>query len=146
MKKILSLFPALFLVISFFSCERNEVSLTSPSGNLLVEFEITADGLCYSIEYKGEDLIDDAPLGLEFNDMDPFVGLGFAETSVLEIDETWERVWGKSKTVRNHCNALTVSLQEGDGHKRKLNLVFRAYDDGVAFRYHVPKQENIDEF
>jgi alpha-glucosidase len=146
MKTLMYLLTVSFLVLFISSCAENEIDLSSPSGNILLEFEVSGEGLHYSVEYNGEDFIDDSPLGLVFNHVDPLSGLAIVETSILEIDETWERVWGKSKTVRNHCNELTVMLREKEGHERKLNLVFRAYDDGVAFRYHIPEQENIKNF
>ena len=146
MKTLLYLLSVFFLVLFVSSCGENEMSLKSPSGDLIVEFEVSEEGLFYSIEFKGDDIIDDSPLGLEFNNMDPLAGLGIVESSIQEIDESWERVWGKSKTVRNHCNEMLVSLQEKEGQMRILNLVFRAYDDGVAFRYQVPEQENITGF
>ncbi|MBL7112005.1 MAG: glycoside hydrolase family 97 protein [Bacteroidales bacterium] len=146
MKTFLHLLFMFFLVLFFSSCDENESSLKSPSGDLNVEFEVSEEGLLYSIEFKGEDIIDDSPLGLEFNNMDPLTGLGILEASVKEIDESWERVWGKSKSVRNHCNEMFVSLQEKEGQMRKLNIIFRAYDDGVAFRYQIPEQEKITDF
>lgn len=35
---------------------------------------------------------------------------------------------------------MTVRLQEKGGKKRYLDVVFRAFDDGVAFRYAYPRQ------
>ncbi len=133
-------------VIFFSSCVSKEHILTSPSGNLAIEVKVTEGGICYDIAFNGVTIIDDSPLGLEFNNMDTILGLGIYETTVKEIDESWERVWGKSKTVRNHCNEMVVSLQENKGQMRKLNLVLRAYDDGVAFRYQIPEQEYITDF
>lgn len=61
-----------------------------------------------------------------------------AKTSTF--DETWEQVWGEKKNIRNHYNQLVVDLQQKTGNKRKLQIQFRAFDDGVAFRYVYPKQ------
>src|SRR5690606_12561743 len=56
------------------------------------------------------------------------------------FDKQWDQVWGEKKTIRNHYNELAIQLQETGDKKRKLNLEFRAYDDGVAFRYIFPEQ------
>jgi hypothetical protein len=59
------------------------------------------------------------------------------------IDEIWQPVWGTAHEVRNHCNQLTARLRETHDLNRELILVFRAYDDGVAFRYLLPAQSNL---
>ncbi|MEI9849849.1 MAG: glycoside hydrolase family 97 N-terminal domain-containing protein [Sphingomonas sp.] len=39
---------------------------------------------------------------------------------------------------RDHYNQLTVHYQERGGDKRRMDVVLRAYDDGVAFRTVIP--------
>lgn len=41
---------------------------------------------------------------------------------------------------------MTVKLKETTALHRELNVVFRAYDDGIAFRYLLPEQTNLGEF
>ena len=48
-------------------------------------------------------------------------------------------VWGRNKKVRDHFNELTLELQEKSGDKRLINLIFRAYENGIAFRYQLPQ-------
>ncbi len=62
------------------------------------------------------------------------------------IDETWVPVWGQHDKIRNHANQLTLHLAELDPGRRQLDLIFRAYDDGIAFRYHLPEQPSLAEF
>ena len=52
--------------------------------------------------------------------------------------------WGEQRFVKNHYNELIVELQEILAPQRKLNICFKAYDDGIGFRYEFPKQEGID--
>jgi alpha-glucosidase len=61
-------------------------------------------------------------------------------------DRTWKPVWGKKSQIRDYYNELTVNLQEKESPSRKIDLIFRVYDDGVAFRYHFPEQENLADF
>lgn len=60
------------------------------------------------------------------------------------FDETWKQVWGEKKQIRNHYNQMVIQLQQKDGNKRKLEIWFRAFDDGIAFRYVYPKQQSKD--
>lgn len=48
--------------------------------------------------------------------------------------------------VNNHYNELKVRLQQTDKRQRQLNIVFRAFNDGIGFRYEFPKQRNLGNF
>lgn len=52
--------------------------------------------------------------------------------------------WGEQRIVNNHYNETFIALRETEAPQRKINLYFRAYDDGIAFRYEFPEQEGID--
>ena len=48
--------------------------------------------------------------------------------------------------MRDHANELTLSLVESEFPMRHADLVFRAYDDGVAFRWRLPAQKALGAF
>ncbi|RUA15614.1 MAG: glycoside hydrolase family 97 protein, partial [Flavobacteriia bacterium] len=60
------------------------------------------------------------------------------------VNETWEMPWGEQKDVVNHYNELKVELEETQAPNRKFNIYFRAYDDGIGFRYEFLPQQGID--
>ena len=76
----------------------------------------------------------------------PVLNLTSPDKKTRNVDQSWQRIWGKSKTVRNHYNEVNLNLQESENLKRKLNLIFRAYNDGIAIRYNIPEQQNINQF
>jgi hypothetical protein len=54
-------------------------------------------------------------------------------------------VWGEESQIRNHYNELLIGLtQKSTG--RKINIRFRAFDEGIGFRYEFPTQENLAYF
>ena len=53
--------------------------------------------------------------------------------------------WGEQLNVENNYNELKVELEESSELKRKLNIVFRVYNDGIGFRYEFPEQDNLKE-
>ena len=55
-------------------------------------------------------------------------------------NRVWSPLWGEYDQIRNRYNELTVDLREATAPRRKLRVVFRAYDDGVAFRYVLPRR------
>jgi alpha-glucosidase len=50
----------------------------------------------------------------------------------------------ENSVIEDNYNQLLICIQEKDGFKRKLNLYFKVYNDGIGLRYEIPKQKNID--
>jgi alpha-glucosidase len=59
-------------------------------------------------------------------------------------DETGDLLWGKTKHIRNHYRAMNVRLKTKSGVQ--WDIEFRAYDDGVAWRYGFPEQKQLRDF
>ncbi|PHN05249.1 glycoside hydrolase family 97 protein [Flavilitoribacter nigricans] len=122
------------------------VNIVSPNEKISVEFELDDTGApVYLVRYEDEIVIDRSHLGLEFRDQPALMqGFEVAERSTDIVDESWEMPWGEQRTVRNHYQEMRVRLREKEAPARAMNLYFRAYDDGVAFRYELPEQEGVD--
>jgi alpha-glucosidase len=121
-------------------------TLVSPDGSLTItlaqkpETGSTGNRLCYSIQYGGKNILLDSPFSLEFKGAQPLgPGLTIRNVSRRTADETWQRVYGKRKQVRNHFNEMTLEVRETTAPNRSLDLIVRAYDDGLAFRYAFPQ-------
>lgn len=133
------------------SCNSDkDLNVKSPDGNieLLINSgneDIT--GISISVLYNNVQILQDCPLTLTFKGMR---GMGrnlrVSGSSEKIIDESWERIWGKSKKVINLCNELTLEFSEKGETNRRLNLIFRAYNDGIAFRYYFPEQKSFTDF
>jgi len=63
-----------------------------------------------------------------------------------ETRESWKPPYGERSEYPDRYNALTVELREAVAPARTLVVEFRAYDEGVAFRYHVPAQAGLESF
>jgi alpha-glucosidase len=114
---------------------------TSPDGNVEIAVSVDADGAPqYEVSAHGRPVIEPSGLGVELKD-GPALDDNFqiSSTSTRSVDETWTPVWGTDSTVTNRFSELTVQLRETEAPNRKLTVVARAYDDGVAFRYRFPK-------
>jgi hypothetical protein len=121
--------------------------LLSPDGKVKVVFSLLRGTPHYRIDYDGEPIIVASSLGFTFRKAEPLVG-GFriAGSQTSTLDETWRPVWGQRNQIRNHYNELRVGLVEVGAAARELAVVFRAYDDGVGFRYEIPEQPGIGDF
>lgn len=121
---------------------------TSPDGKTRIGVQVTESGqLNYSVTYKGIPIIHDALLGLVLENGDTLGNhLEIAKVESRFIDETYPVYAGKCDTARNKCTEITIALKEKQSTQRIFNVILRAYDDGVAFRYVVPKQPSIKTY
>lgn len=120
-------------------------SVESPGKVLKVSLVLDGGTARYRVERLGDTVVEDSKLGFALRDgrLDrDFTLLGQQRRSV---DDTWEQPWGERRLTRNHFNELTVQLAETTGSKRRLDVVFRVYDDGLGFRYVFPEQPNLRE-
>ena len=125
----------------------NAEGISSPSGMVKLDFELTKDGRpAYQVDYKGAPVINPSTLGLELKGTTSLMdGFKVVRTSTSTFDETWQPVWGETKDIRNHYNELLVELEQ-PSTTRFMNIRFRVYDDGVGFRYEFPQQKNLVYF
>lgn len=120
--------------------------LTSPDGRLRVTVGVKGGKPFYAVCRDGKPVVNTSYLGFTLDDGDfcnDFKVMGRTRNSK---DETWTQPWGEDRVVRNHYNELKVKLQQGGKKKRLLNIVFRAFDDGIGFRYEFPQQQNLIDF
>jgi len=123
---------------------RHQVS--SPGGKNEIVFELIDGKPHYSVSHADRKVLNPSSLGFVFKNGDSLTDhLELIDARHLSVDETWEQVWGEKQFIRDNFNGLTLDLREKVGSKRMISIEFRAYDDGIAFRYLYPKQgdENI---
>ena len=116
-------------------------NLTSPNGNLSLMFWLNNDSPQYSVKHKETTLIDSSSMGFKFKNSSNYyknvLCFGFENKYV---DEMWKPVWGTDSIIRNNYNSVVFHLADLNEPDRKLDIEFRAYNDGVAFRYVFPEK------
>jgi alpha-glucosidase len=122
----------------------SETTLVSPNGRLKVNVTVVDGMPHYDLTYNGSALILPSSLGLHFDNLPDLGPMRIVETERSHVDETRQPVWGTKAEIRDNHYQLLVRLQEADPPSRRMDLVFRAYDDGMAFRYHLPEQDDLD--
>ena len=125
----------------------NAIEQKSPNGNIVLNVELNAKGTPeYQVTYKGHPVIKPSTLGIELAEenslMDQF---RINKTSTSTFDDTWQPVWGETRDIRNHYNELFLKMEK-PSNGRFMNLRFRVFDDGVAFRYEFPQQQYLNYF
>ncbi len=136
------------ILISFFAGAAPADEMRSPGGQIRAGFSAGSSGLSYSVIYKPREtvLINEARLGLEFLNQAPLSRLRIQKKSRRFVDSTYRLAVGKASLVRDRYNEYLFELEERSRLRRRLLIRFRLYDDGIAFRYELPKQKAFSEF
>ncbi|MFC2116691.1 glycoside hydrolase family 97 protein [Bacteroidota bacterium] len=145
-KSIRTTFFLASLTLILSGCSSSSLQIDSPDGEIHVSLENLEGQISYKVQYKGEEIIGQSKLGLNFRNLNPMnEGLKILGSEKRSHDSQWERIWGKNKTVRDHYNELVVHLAD-EPDEQLMDIILRVYDDGVAIRYHLPEQNKIKEF
>ncbi|HXY38809.1 MAG TPA: glycoside hydrolase family 97 protein [Vicinamibacteria bacterium] len=120
--------------------------LKSPNGKVEVSFSLGPQGApLYSVTFAGRAVVADSPLGLTLRQTGPLSsGFRVKEVTRARRDERYPLVAGKTREGWDRGEEMTVALERGGDHPVRLDLVFRAYDDGAAFRYRLPQQAGLE--
>ncbi|WP_293309112.1 glycoside hydrolase family 97 protein [Pedobacter sp. UBA5917] len=123
---------------------KNEVTLNQ----VKLGFALNPNGVpTYTVSYKDKVIIQNSSLGFKLADQRP-MDAGFEITNIEKTakNESWKPVWGETNTIQNHYEELTVHLKEKSEKPRLLDIIFRVFENGIAFRYIFPKQTELNYF
>ena len=130
-------------------------TVTSPDGNVVLNFSLDNGRPTYKLDYKGKAVVKPSHLGLELaknkhaskgmDETDLMDGFTIAKTDTSSFDETWKPVWGETATIRNNYKELAVTLNQ-PATKRSIIIRFRVYNDGMGLRYEFPQQNELNYF
>lgn len=125
----------------------------------------------YTLSYNGKPVIKESELGVNIdnrlfesalaipNDTCQVwtENLVLTKDSLIEHHNNWTPLYGENKIIKDNYNALTLNFKKGEAtdvfnntsgnsyDKRRfyyMNIEVRAYNEGVAFRYHFPEATN----
>jgi alpha-glucosidase len=136
---------ATFAVPALPLAAQEELRVASPDGRNEVSVGVREGTLWYSVRRNGQNVMLPSRLGFAFRGGDSLrSGLAITGSSRASADETWTQPWGEVARVRDQHNELRVQVAEQGGRNRRFDVVFRAFDDGVGFRYELG--ESFGEF
>lgn len=138
----MKLFKIVVIIFGLFSVSINAeiIETLSPGNNISIIFRNDNNAAEYMVSFRGTTIVDWSKLGLNFKgDGLLSENLMVVSTERNLIDETYPIISGKSKYGRDHCNETKIMLKERSGKQRTLEIWFRAYNDGAAFRYNIPQ-------
>lgn len=112
--------------------------IKSPNGQVELRLALSDGRPRWSLGFEGDDLLQQGELGIH-----PVGGeLESLETDYITHREhrgSFDMLWGKFASYQDDYNEVSWQLQEAADGGRTLRVVFRVYDQGVAFRYEFPE-------
>ena len=137
--------PVFLLSILLSCCTQKEViELSSPDTTKKIVFleGENQNDLSFSVYYNNQEVIKTSVLELLSEEL-KFSGKVTVEKLEHSTEnDTWNSNFSELSTIPNHYNQTKIYLLQGE---TKLNVIARAYDEGVAFAYEVPEQQGLEE-
>jgi alpha-glucosidase len=117
------------------------VQVSSPDTHIYISLTDDSGHPEYHIQFNGKTVINPSKLGLVFAQLGE-LGSEFTIKNVTRnsVDQTWQQPWGERENVRDHYNRIVATLSNG---KLDFDIEFKAFNDGIGFRYVVPKQAGL---
>jgi hypothetical protein len=142
---MMKIFLSLFL-ISVLNMVYSQ-NVKSPSSIIAVDFKLTASGQpAYAVNYNNKGVIAESTLGIVLKDKKALTtNFEIANVKNSSFNESWKPVLGEQSIIVNHYNELFIELVQKETNI-KMNLVFRVFDEGLAFRYDFPSQKDLNYF
>jgi alpha-glucosidase len=117
------------------------LSITSPDGNLVASLSMADSGTFgYTFSAHGSPVISHSALGLDFGAVGkaPATGWQISETKTRSVNTIWKPLCGKRSVVPDRYRETIIALTGPGAPFDRIAIIYRAYDDGFAFRYSIP--------
>lgn len=137
----------LFILVLFVSLAKAQSIFEIKSPDKKICFALqnkmsTEDGLFYSIRYGNQSVVEWSKLGISCNGDNWNKQLMINPGAVQLHDTTWTPVYGERNLIRDQYNESVVTITRENRKFPVLQLIVRAYNSGIAFRYKFATNEN----
>ncbi|QIR14704.1 glycoside hydrolase family 97 protein [Shewanella aestuarii] len=120
------------------------VTVSSPDKQINIQLSDDNGRPEYQVSFKGETVVNPSRLGIVFKQVGELgEGLTISQFTQHTDDNTWQQPWGEREFIRDHHNAIIATLTNG---KINIDVEFKAFNDGIGFRYLVPKQTGLAQY
>lgn len=138
MKKTL-FFTALVSLCGYVPSLARDYNLYSPDKQIKVVVSAEDKNLSYSVYFDDSLLMNNNNIGLVGKDNSLLLenGVKVSSSKTRKIDEVIDSPFYRFKSFHASCNEMNLKLKGGWG------VVFRAYDDGVAYRFYTDKKGEV---
>ena len=146
MKLFLSLLFAISLITFQPVRAQKKIQLTSPDKRIAFNFRMIDKKPFYNISFKGKSLVEESGLSLQVENGHFESEMVMSKPVFRNGSENYELIVGKARNVTARYNEVTLTIAELKAPFKKINIVARVFDDGLAFRYEYPQQNQWDSY
>lgn len=133
--KVLVILTALILLSCVEKVDQH-LTIISPDQNLVVT--VDTKKLVYSVAYRNEPVLSESKLGLVRDDEDFSTNLTVKKASRPQVvKDNYTMLTAKKANISYTATERIIETKTSSG--KKMNIIFRVSDDGVAFRYEFPE-------
>jgi alpha-glucosidase len=130
----------LLLLLSSTAPAQKNINLSSPAKNIQCNINYGTGGISYSVVFNKKLLIGKSALYLTVDGTNYLNDASYLKPVYKQGTEDYDLITGKTKHVHAEYKQVALSLQN------KIKIVFRAFDDGIAFRYEFNNTTASDSF
>ena len=138
----------LLIVLTFLGCNKSQIiQVKSPDGEKVFSVfksKSTSENsiIDFSIKYNQKDVLLPSTLELLSKEIDFSGDVSIINVENSTVNNEWHSNFSELSSIPDNYNRLKVYLKLGDS---KINIICRAYNEGIAFSYEIPAQSNIPE-
>ena len=143
MKNILIFLTTIGMLYTYSIDKINPVQ--SPDGSLTLIIDVNDGQVFYSVLKNEKLIIQNSKLGIIADKFDLSEKLYIKTINQSSHNEVWTQVWGEQKEVVDNYNELLLTLSSKK-NRLGMNIRFRVFNDGLGFRYELPKKYHTKTF
>ena len=128
-----------FYLFTFLPLHAENLSVSSPNGQLVVTVSETDGNITYAATLNGQPVITPSALGLKTNIASFTENLSMLKAQSSKLNAPYQMRGTKASKANYQANQLTVDLQNKAG--QHLSIIFQVSDNDIAFRYVLPRQK-----
>ncbi len=146
----------LLMSILFFTCANDNFigavinntikkEISSPDNSLTLKVKSKNGKILYSLIKNKKIILKESALGIISDQFDFSEDLSIEGMTISNNTGDWDQVWGEQKVISDNHNELALDIISKDSGKEMI-IRFRIFNDGLGFRYEIPKQNGINSF
>ena len=128
-----------FFLFTFLPLHADNLSVSSPDGQLVVTVSETDGNVSYTAALHGQPVILPSALGLKTNMGDFTHDLSILNSQLSPLTSSYQMRGTKASKASYNANQLTINLRNKEG--LSFSILFQVSDNDIAFRYSIPRQK-----
>jgi alpha-glucosidase len=149
----------ILLALSVIEVNAKDVAIASPNGKFKMRVYEREEKLFYTVDYNGHHIILESALGISGNQAgraiessasdndrsasDWYDHIRIDTATTRYTDMAWRPVYGERNLYVDLHNEYAINLSKTDNPRKRLQVIVRAYNEGIGFCYRFTGNEYL---